>query len=307
MSEKKKPEIFEAEFRAVWGDSAELLTPYVRCADKVLVRFKECGHECWKNPNKLLVGHGCDRKECRYKTLSKNKTRTSEQFLADLTAKGFSYELLSEFTGVKYDVTVKNLKCGHTYSAKAGNILNGSGCPVCHGMKDTESFAKQLEDLYPNEYAVLGTYVNNRTPIRVRHNKCGYEWDVIPKVILRSYTCPNCNKSLGEHLIEEFLIAHNCDYKFQYTFNDCVCERKLPFDFAVFVNGEIRLIEFDGSQHFEGHSRQWNTPEHHSKVAMHDSYKNIYCAYHNIPLLRIPYWRIRSFDKMLASFLDIQL
>lgn len=307
MSEKKKPEEFEAEVRAVWGDSVELLTPYTRCTDKVLVLFKECGHQCWKSPNKLLSGQGCGVKECHYGLLSRNKTRSSEQFLADLTANGYRYELLSEFTGVKNNVTVKNLGCGHIYSAKAGNILRGSGCPVCHGMKDTETFKRILEEKYPGEYTVLGEYINNRTEILTRHNKCGYEWDVTPKTLLRHFTCPYCNKSLGEHLIQEFLDQHGLEYQCQYTFEDCRDEKKLPFDFAVFINGEIRLIEFDGSQHFDGHSRQWNTPEHHSKVAMHDTYKNVYCAFHRIPLLRIPYWRIHSFDKMLASFLDIQL
>ena len=307
MKENKKPEVFEKEVREIWGDKVELLTPYVRDREKVLVRFKDCGHECWKGPSKLLMGRGCDHKECRYGLLSRNKTRSSEQFLADLNAKGFRYELLSEFTGVDHNVMVKNLNCGHTYTASARNILAGSGCPVCHGMKNTQSFTKAVEEKYPGEYTVLGKYVNNRTPILVRHNKCGYEWEVGPKSILNHYICPCCNKSLGEHQIEEFLKAHNLDYKCQYTFDDCRDVHKLPFDFAVFINGEIRLIEFDGSQHFDGHSRQWNTPEHHSKVAMHDAYKNIYCAYHKIPLLRIPYWKIRTFDKMLASFLDIQL
>ena len=307
MSEKKKPEVFEAEVKKVWGDSVELLTPYTRCVDKVLVRFKDCGHECWKSPNKLLAGHGCDHKECRFGKLSRVKTRSSEQYLADLTAKGFHYELVSDFAGVGNPITVKNLDCGHIYTANAANILYGSGCPVCHGMKDTLGFQQTLNEKYPGEYTVVGEYINNRTPILVRHNKCGFEWEVSPKTILRNYTCPYCNKSLGEHLIEEFLKAHNLEYKCQYTFDDCRDVNKLPFDFAVFINGDVRLIEFDGSQHFEGHSRQWNTPEHHSKVAMHDTYKNIYCAYHKIPLLRIPYWRIRSFDNMLASFLGIQL
>lgn len=306
MSEKKKPEVFEAEVKEVWGDSVEILTPYTRCVDKVLVRFKDCGHECWKSPNKLLVGHGCDHKECRFGKLSRVKTRSSEQYLSDLASKGFRYELISEFEGIANPVTVKNLNCGHTYTAKAGNILNGSGCPVCHGMKDTTVFQSVVNNKYPNEYTVLGEYVNNTTPILVRHNKCGHEWEVSPKTLLRHYTCPNCNKSLGEHMIEEFLKTHGVSYESQYTFDDCRNQNKLPFDFAVFINGETRLIEFDGTHHYR-QFKGWGEKSVLSTVQEHDRIKNDYCESHKIPLLRIPYWKRDHMDGILASFLDIQL
>lgn len=307
MSEKKKPEVFEEEVRAVWGDKVELLTPYTRSADKVLVRFKECGHECWKRPNKLLAGQGCGMKECHYGLLSRNKTRSSEQYLADLTAKGFHYELVSEFTGVKNPVTVKNLDCGHTYTANAANILYGSGCPVCHGMKDTDTFKKVLDEKYPGEYTVLGEYTNNRTEILVRHNPCGYEWSPTPKALLRHIVCPRCNKSSGERAIEDFLKEHNVNFESQFKFDDCRAERPLPFDFAVFTDAGIKLIEFDGSQHYLPRGTGWNTVESHRKVQVHDRIKNEYCESHNIPLLRIPYWRHFRISELLASFLDIQL
>ena len=307
MSKRISPEEFEARVKSIFGDQAELLTPFTKTDEKVLVRFTDCGHEQWKIPHKLLAGQGCGHRECHNRKIGIGRTKTVEQFQKELDDKGYQYEVLSDYNGIAEKITVKNLKCGHTYSARAGNILRGSGCPVCHGMKNTEEFKEELESLYPNEFTILGEYINNRTKILTRHNKCGYEWEVTPKSLLRHYTCPYCNKSLGEYLVEQFLIKHNVDYKCQYTFEDCRDLNKLPFDFAVFINGEIRLIEFDGTQHFDGQSKGWNNPDHHSKVAMHDIYKNAYCTYHKIPLLRIPYWRIRSFEKDLAKFLDIKL
>ena len=306
MSRRKTAEEFASEVRQVWGDKVEILTPYVRCADKVLVRFKDCGHECWKNSHKLLAGHGCDHKECRYGLLSKNKTRSSEQYLADLTAKGFRYELLSDFVGVGHKVTVKNLNCGHVYSANAANILYGSGCPVCRGFRDTDGFKNVMEEMYPGEYTVLGEYKNNNTYILVRHNKCGCEWDAIPKTLLRHFSCPNCGKSLGEHKIEAFLIDHGMKYKSQYFFDDCRDQNRLPFDFGVFVGNELRLIEFDGTHHFRNF-KGWGEKFVVSKVKAHDKIKDDYCASHNIPLLRIPYWKRDTMDKILADFLDIKL
>lgn len=307
MTAKKKPEVFEKEVRDVWGDKVELLTPYTRCIDKVLVRFKDCGHECWKSPNKLLVGHGCDHKECRYAALSKVKTRSTDKFAEDLLAKGYRYELLSEFTGVSHKITVKNLSCGHIYSAIAGNILHsGTGCPICYGLKDTGMFAEQVNDKYPNEYKILGEYVNNHTPILVQH-KCGYKWEVIPKDLIRNCSCPYCKMSKGELAIEKFLTAHNLSFSQQYSFDDCRDKRLLRFDFAVFCDSGVKLIEFDGSQHFFHRNSGWNNASSLSSTQRRDAIKNEYCLTNNIPLLRIPYWKIDKIDSILASFLDITL
>ena len=303
MTAKKSPEVFEQEFRAVWGDRAVLLTPYTRCKDKLLVRFTECGHECWKNANKLLAGQGCGVKKCHYGLLSRNKTRSTEQFASDLASKGYQYELLSEFTGITNQVIVRNLSCGHTYSARAGNILQGSGCPVCHGMKDTDKYASILTNKYGPSYTVLSKYVNNRTPILVRH-KCGYEWQVVPKTLLNKETCPHCNRSDGEKKIEKILIKFGIPFKPQYWFDDCRDQLPLPFDFAVFMNDGIRLIEYDGSHHYNiRKGKHWGESDF-EYVLRHDAIKNVYCRTHDIPLLRIPYWKANSLEKILSDFLS---
>lgn len=304
MSEKKKPEVFAKEVFEVWGNSVTLLTPYVKGTEKVHVRYNDCGHDDWKSPNKLLNGQGCSL--CRYKKLSKKKTKTTEDYINDLKKYGRNIEVLSDYTGVSEKITVKNLDCGHVYSARAGNILKGSGCPVCHGMKNTNIFAQQLEDKYPREYTVLGEYINNRTPILVRH-KCGHEWEVIPKDILRQFRCPACNKSAGEKYINDFLENHNMIFEREYHFRDCRDKNVLAFDFVVFIENQPYAIEYDGTHHFRKEQGWGENRE--SKVHKHDEIKNNYCASHDIPLLRIPYWWLNTpkIEKELASFLNIKL
>lgn len=260
----------------------------------------DCGHIDYKKPTKLLCGQGCSL--CRGKAISKSKTKTNEHFKKELEEKGINYiELLNEYTGKNNKIKIKNLKCNHIYEQISGNTLNGSGCPVCHGMKDTTSFKKIINEKYPNKYKILGEYVNNRTKISVMH-KCGYKWDVIPKDLLREERCPKCMMSKGELFIKEYLEKHNIKYVPQYIFKDCKDEKPLRFDFAIFVDNKIKLIEFDGLQHFTKTKSMYTT----EKIKKHDEIKNKYCKNHNIELLRIPYWWLRSkrISMELNSFIN---
>lgn len=61
------------------------------------------------------------------------------------------------------------------------------------------------------------------------------------------------------------------------------------YDFILYPNTDkIRLIEFDGEQHFKS-GNGWNTKERFNKTRASDNIKNEYALSHNIPLVRIPY------------------
>lgn len=302
MSRRVTPEEYAERVKAVWGDRITLLTPYVTRNTKVLVYYNECGHEDYKDPIKLVAGQGCSA--CRYITASKNHQKTTKQFLDELNEKRPDLELLSDYNGVKEKITVRNLSCGHTYSALSGNILRGSGCPVCHGMKDTEQFQQLLESKYPGEYTVLGEYVNNRTKLAVRH-KCGFVWEAGPKRLLSRFTCPNCNKSYGEWLVSKFLNDNHIEYEQEKWFADCRDKLPLPFDFIVTHNSSISAIEVDGQHHFGGRSIYAQNIE---TIKRHDAIKNEYCKANSIPLLRIPFNWINEEGRIyseLSSFLSI--
>ena len=293
MTRRKTQAEFEHEVGIVHKGNVEVLGKYVNSSVPVLVRYKDCGHEEMKLPLKLLyAGHGC--RACRDKRASATKTKTTEQYIADLKKKGIDYiDVLEDYKGIQYKIKVKNLKCGHIYSANAGNILNnGTGCPICHGDKDTNLFKKILEEKYPKEYTVLGEYVNGLTPILIRHNSCGNEFETTPKSILRQVKCPYCIKSKGEWFVSKYLDNHHIPYEREYYSNGCISDDgyRLRFDFKIVINGQIRFIEYDGTQHFKGTRTIYRT----DKVFRHDEIKNNYCVSKNIPLLRIPYWWLRT-------------
>lgn len=81
----------------------------------------------------------------------------------------------------------------------------------------------------------------------------------------------------------------NIPFRQQATFKDLKQITLLRFDFAILDNNKekiLRLIEFDGEQHFQ--EIEFFGPL--EKIKNNDKIKNEYCINNNIPLVRIPYW-----------------
>lgn len=74
-------------------------------------------------------------------------------------------------------------------------LLKGGGIMKKQpGVKLTlDIFKQKIKAMYGGEYTVLGDkYVNNKTKIKVKHNICGFEYEVRPDNILYGKKCPHC-------------------------------------------------------------------------------------------------------------------
>jgi hypothetical protein len=277
----------------VCNPDAMPLEEYKGYNTKIKVTFKSCGHVDFKAPSKLYRGQRCGQRDCYNKRISEARlTNSSKWNVEKLKENGIV--LIEEYKGRKRKSKVKNLECGHEYDVNIGNALSGSGCPLCHGFKDTKRFAEEVKSRYNDQYKVIGEYVNNRTKIEVIHNECGHRWKVIPKDLLNDERCPNCILSKGERYIKKYLESKNIEFEQQYKFNECRDINPLPFDFAVMMDGNLSLIEFDGSQHFRDSSGYWGGRCSFEGIKHRDGIKNRFCHENNIPLLRIPYWWIKN-------------
>lgn len=98
-----------------------------------------------------------------------------------------------------------------------------------------------------------------------------------------------CIHSFGEKEISELLVKNSINFKAQYTFTDLKGSKGglLRFDFAIFDtnNNLLRLIEFQGEQHYDETNSWFDNPK------SNDNSKLEYCKNHNYTLVLIPYWK----------------
>ena len=110
-------------------------------------------------------------------------------------------------------------------------------------------------------------------------------------------SCGCISASHGVQKIKQILTDNNINFKTEYVFDNLLSPLHAPlrFDFAIFNNNQlIKLIEFDGPQHFKEYDGYFKNKL--EQIQLYDNLKNQYCKEHNIILLRIPYTDIEKID-----------
>lgn len=232
----------------------------------------------------------------------KLKAKEFEEYVANTG----EYILMSQYINVNTHVSIKHLECGHEYSVRPSHFkTRGQRCKQCTRKKDREKAKQKLLKLMGTEYTLNSEYRNNKTKVKVIHNKCGHEYEVKPDNFFHGKRCPKCKISTGERICVEYFEKNNIEYVPQYKIPECKNVRALPFDFAIFLNDELYcLVEYQGIQHY--------TPSNlfgedsFQKTQKNDAIKREYCFRNGILLIEIPYW-VNNIDEFLASKLEINI
>jgi len=131
--------------------------------------------------------------------------------------------------------------------------------------------------------------------------KCKKQWISSWNDMYEGRSCPNCQQSLGESIIDNYLNKNNIRYEYQKRFKDCKIKGQLPFDFYII---DFNLcIEFQGIQHykpidFSGRGKEMAIIEF-DKSKIRDSYKKEYCIKNNISFIEISYFEIDKIEEIL--------
>lgn len=197
-------------------------------------------------------------------------------------------------TGGKY---ICRCKCGNERIIPRQALVSGAS-KSC-GCYQKEVISQQnLIDLVGKRFGCLT--VLSRADVKVKGD---VYWNVIcdcgTKKVISGHSmrkgdiisCGCSNVSGGELEIKQILQENNIPFLAQYTFPDFPRKR---YDFVILDsnNAVIRLIEYDGEQHYHPVDF-FGEEEGFKKTVFRDQEKNHYAIVHNIPLIRIPYLKRR--------------
>lgn len=253
----------------------------------------ECGNiiEISAESLRRNIPHDCG---CVKSQKQKEKEQIKENKLNYLVGKRFGKLVVESRTEERQNGSIVwqcKCDCGN-YKKVPTHLLQSNhtqscGCLVreVQGKNITNQRFGKLIALYPCDY--------KKTSSIIWHCRCdcGNECDVESYNLRKGLTqsCGCISSSIGETNIQTILQANSIEYKKEYTVKEI---GNLRFDFALLENEKVvRLIEFDGIQHFTSRSGVWNdTKDNLQKRQERDNRKNQYALNHNIPLVRIPYW-----------------
>ena len=272
------------------------------------LKCNNCGHEWISTYNKFEKCQKCPH-------CSNYNYKSHEDFETQLQTINDKIILKSKYKTLKEKVSCLCSICGFEWQASPRILLIGGKCPQCTSKKMRQLFAKtkdefenEIKNRYGSEYDVIGEYVNCKTNVILKHNKCNKTFLYNPELLYgkRIHICPHCygtKTSEGEYLIRDFLIENNIVFIEQKKFDNLrgVNNGKLSYDF--YLPKHNTLIEFNGIQHYKPLGVFGGQPQFDIQKE-HDKRKRNYARNNNINLIEIKYDEIDNIDEILLSIIN---
>jgi hypothetical protein len=273
-------------------------------------------HEWQTTPNKRTSGRNCPFCSGKKVALSNCLATKYPEIAAQWHPTKNGNLTPFDVAGGKREIWWKcNVAEDHEWKVSLDKRIHGRGCPCCCGRKAVLSNCLLTVDIQLSKQW-HPTKNGNLTPFDVvlTTNKkiwwiCekGHEW--CASISHRTYMksgCPVCNQSRGEAAVAKVLTENNISFIRQWKDWSCRNKNVLPFDFAIKNKEGIKIIEYQGKQHYEpigfGESEE-TVGNTFIELQKRDEIKYNWCKEHNIPLLAIPYWDFNKIEKLIQAFI----
>lgn len=150
------------------------------------------------------------------------------------------YSLLGQYSNKDTKTLFQHKVCGNRFMMTPHNFLAGHGCPKCAQKSKAAKLAEQKPSAFKkflatnNDYEVLSPYVNKFTSIKLRHKKCGREFEIEP------YEAPRMLRSISGTICP-YCVNEAKRLRFQYTLEQANARLKK-------VNPEYEFITYNGAK-----------------------------------------------------------
>ena len=223
------------------------------------------------------------------------KDRARESMIKDLTGQKFNRLLVLEKDNIKKgNYWICKCECGNLTSARGvdlkSNRVQSCGCLQKEKVKEYHWQPLNLIGKVYGKLTVISRIENSKKGNTrwLCKCQCGNEIEVDGSnlTIGNTQSC-GCLISKGNAQIKNILQINSISFESEYLIH--YKQTYYKYDFAILDdrNNIIRLIEFDGEQHFVENKHFKDSLE---IIQYRDKEKNKWAAAHNIPLVRIPYW-----------------
>lgn len=162
------------------------------------------------------------------------RQKTHEEFVKEVFELVHDeYTVESRYQKSQIKIDLRHNKCEKVWNVVPNSFLKGKRCPYCSGRfkKNTKYYIEEVEQLVGNTYTVLGEYKGAHPKVKMRHNECGYIFDMSPTGFLSGRRCPDCggtrkktHKEFSDEVFE--LVGDEYEVLTEYKTNrDSICLR----------------------------------------------------------------------------------
>ena len=276
---------------------------YTTYRNRIDVICNRCSNEFHPVAGEFLRGTGCptcshkNRKGATFKLTTKTFIEKARKVHGDK----YDYSL-GEYKGSKIKYPIRCNACQYIFYQEPRRHISGRGCQQCANKNKVKSLtqkqfieaAKAVHgDKY--DYSEVEYGKNNREKIKIICPVKGHGvfWQM-PRGHLEGKGCMRCAESIGETNLATLLDSYGIKYLQEYKLPDS----NYRYDFYL-IDFNI-LIEFDGIQHIKP-INHFGGMKHFIETKRRDKEKNKLARLNNIPLIRIPYNKMRTMDQVLIS------
>ena len=123
--------------------------------------------------------------------------KTTEQFAAEMKMVSSTIKIIGEYEKSGTPIECECMKCGHHWKAAPGNLLHGTGCPMCAHPSFRKTHNQYVAELQKvnHDIIVVGAYEGVGKKIDVECKVCGHKWRPNAGSILQGRGCPKCRRA----------------------------------------------------------------------------------------------------------------